>query len=502
MKKKKEAQNNLELITNIYIFLIIIVFPLIVDKTGFFKILECKWKSYVVISSVYIFSIIIINLYYLIYHKIKLYQKKLTITSKLAIIFLIINILSFIFSPYLKTHNLWLGTGRGEGLIASSLYIISFILVSYFGKFNRKHILYFSISSILVSSIAILQFVGFNPFNMYQDGIGTHNVSFMATIGNVDFISAYYTITLTISAASLLFLDNDKIEKIIHYTSLLFGSFIFNIIEVDSGKVAFLAVALIMLPYAFKSNEKLSITLRIIATILLSIAINMFINIEYHYDIGRLGFYFKVDYILILYIVIISILIILSNYLKKIKYQIENKNYIKNYYKLGFAAGFLVILALFVIPFKSGILYEIHELLHLNFDDNFGTYRIFLWKRTIPLIQDYPFLGSGPDTFALRFMPRYSADIAKIGPLTINDTAANIYLTMMINLGIIGTIIYLAFLYTQVYNGIKNKRSHSFVLLLGIICYMVSSFFNLSVIVISPLFWILMAIHDIALKND
>ena len=127
MKKKNEAQNNLELITNIYIFLIVIVFPLIVDKTGFFKILECKWKSYVVISSVYIFSIIIINLYYLIYHKIKLYQKKITITSKLAIIFLIINILSFIFSPYLKTHNLWLGTGRGEGLIASSLYIISFI---------------------------------------------------------------------------------------------------------------------------------------------------------------------------------------------------------------------------------------------------------------------------------------------------------------------------------------------------------------------------------------
>ena len=28
-------------------------------------------------------------------------------------------------------------------------------------------------------------------------------------------------------------------------------------------------------------------------------------------------------------------------------------------------------------------LYEIHELLHGNFDDAFGTYRIFLWKRTI-----------------------------------------------------------------------------------------------------------------------
>ena len=502
MKKKKETPKILELVTDIYIFLIIIIFPLIVDKTGFFKILECKWKSYVIITSIYIISVILINLYYLIYHKIKLYSHKLTTPSKIAILFLVSNILSFLFSPYLKTHNLWLGTGRGEGLIVSSLYIISFILVSHFAKFDKKHILYFSISSILVSSIAILQFIGFNPFNMYQDGIGTHNVSFMTTIGNVDFISAYYTMMLTISAASLLFLDNEKKEKLIHYISLLFGSFIFNIIEVDSGKVAFLAVFLVMMPYAFQNNERLSTSLKIIATILLSIAINMFINVEYHYDLGKLGFYFKIDYILILFIIIISILYILSNYIKKIPYKIDNKNYIKNYYKLGFILGFLGIVALFIIPFKSGMLYEIHELLHLNFDDNFGTYRIFLWKRTIPLIKEYPLLGSGPDTFALRFMPKYSADIAKIGPLTINDTAANIYLTMLVNLGIIGTLIYLAFLIIQVYNGIKNRNSYSYVLLMGIICYMVSSFFNLSVVVVSPLFWILMAIHDICLKQN
>ena len=299
-----------------------------------------------------------------------------------------------------------------------------------------------------------------------------------------------------------MFLNNDKYEKIIHYTSILFGSFIFNIIEVNSGKVAFLAIVLVLLPFAFKDNNKLSTTLKIIALILLSIAINMFINIEYHYDLGRLGFYFKIDYLLVLFIVVITILILLSKYLKKISYSIDNKNYIKNYFKLGTIGIILGLFILFIVPFKSGILYEMHELLHLNFDDDFGTYRIFLWKRTIPLIKDYPLLGSGPDTFALRFMPIYSEDIAKIGPLTINDTAANIYLTMMINLGIIGTIIYLAFLGLQIYNGIRYKSSYSFVLLTGIICYMVSSFFNLSVVVISPLFWILMAIHHICIYTS
>ena len=166
------------------------------------------------------------------------------------------------------------------------------------------------------------------------------------------------------------------------------------------------------------------------------------------------------------------------------------------------SAAFIAHNSFLFFLFDSKILFLFSSYFNINFDDNFGTYRIFLWKRTIPLIKDYSFLGSGPDTFALRFMPIYSDDIAKIGPLTINDTAANIYLTMFINLGIMGALSYIAFLTLQLYNGIKYKSSYSFVLLSSIICYMVSSFFNLSVVVISPLFWLLMAIHHLCLYDN
>ena len=128
MKKVVKQDNKiLEMITDVYIFLIIIVFPLIVDKTGFFKILECKWRSYVAISTTYIFCVIGIVIYYLIKYKNNLCKKKLTIIEWSAIIFLIVNILSYLFSPYLGKYNLLLGTGRGEGLIVSSLYILSFL---------------------------------------------------------------------------------------------------------------------------------------------------------------------------------------------------------------------------------------------------------------------------------------------------------------------------------------------------------------------------------------
>ncbi len=496
--KKRSKDNITTKITDIYIFIIIILFPLLVDKTGFFRILECKYRYFVSISTTYIIITTIIFIYNLIKKKEK--PKKLTIIQQLSLIFLLINIISCFISPFFTKYNLFEGVGRKEGLITSALYILTFFYVSYFGKFKKRYILYFSISSVLLSTIGILQFIGFNPLNMYQEGIGTHNVSFLTTIGNIDFISALYTILLTISFCAYIFNeDNKKYENIIHLLSILLGSFIIDIIDVSSGKLAFAITIVLILPFIYNNNQRLARFLRCISLILLGIVTNIIINVEYHYDLGRLGFYPQFNLIVILYLIIITVLFFLAKYLDKYKYELKNN--IKKYYKTLILFSLFIAFIIFIIPFKNGFLYEIHELLHFNFDDDFGTYRIFLWKRTIPLIKDFPLLGSGPDTFSLRFMPRYTEDIMKIGPLTINDTAANIYLTMLVNLGIIGTTSYLAFLFKQIEIGIKKLNKYSRILLISIICYSIQAFFNLSVVIITPVFWILMGIHHLSIEK-
>lgn len=499
-----KAYSIFERITGIYIFIMIILFPLLVDNTGFFRILECKYRYFMGLSIIYVSSSTIMFLYYL-FKGLNLFKyKKIDVVQILGLIFLGINILSFLFSPYKKNYDLFVGLGRLEGLFTTSLYILSFLYISYFGKFKKKYILYFSISSILVNVIATLQYFGFNPLNMYQQGIGTHNVSFMATIGNIDFISALYTILLTISFAAYVFLENKKCEQIIHLLSIFLGSFIFQIINVSSGQLAFFLTLIIIFPFVFKDNIKLSRFINLIAIIMLATFIRLFTNIEYHYDLGRLGFYFRFDYIALILIMIVFILVYLSFYVGKINYNISNiKRFVINYYKIIILLIFISIICLYFIPFKQGFLYEIHELLHFNFDDRFGTFRIFLWKRTLPLITDYPILGTGPDTFVSRFMPLYSNDIGSIGEFSINDTAANIYLTMIINIGIIGLISYLSILLFQIYKGIKMKTSYSFVLLSTLICYMIQSFFNLSVVVVSPIFWVFMGVFTCyILKKD
>ena len=308
---------------------------------------------------------------------------------------------------------------------------------------------------------------------------------------------------LSISFCSYIFIeDNTKKENIIHLLSLFMGSFIIDIIDVSSGKLAFAITLILILPFIYKNNIRLSKFIKCICIILLSIATNIFLNVEYHYDIGKLGFYILINYILIILLLVIITLYMLSNKLQNLKYKIKEKNYLKKYYKSLIIVSIAGLLLIYIFPFKEGFLYEIHELLHLNFDDNFGTYRIFLWKRTIPLIKDYPLFGTGPDTFVYRFMSLYTNDISKIGPLTINDTAANIYFTMLVNLGIIGTTIYIYFIIKQIIEGIKNINNYSYILLIGIICYSIQSFFNLSVVIITPIFWMLMAIHHLSIEKE
>ena len=105
---------------------------------------------------------------------------------------------------------------------------------------------------------------------------------------------------------------------------------------------------------------------------------------------------------------------------------------------------------------------------------------------------NYPLLGTGCDTFAIRFMERYSSDIASIGPLTLNDTAANIYLTTLVNTGILGLLSYLSFLYFF----FKDCKKNIFckVLLASVVCFLIQSFFNLSVVIVTPLFYMLLAL--------
>lgn len=485
-------KNVLSTITSIYIIFLIVLFPLLVGPQGYENILEVKYYSFIFISLVYFLIIIVVYFYQKIIKSNNLLKdKKITILDYLVLIYLIINIFSTILSPY-KEYNLIKGLGRGEGLLLTIIYILNYFYISKTFIFNKKILNYFAISSLIVSLIASLQFWGLNPLNLYKGISGPHNMSFITTIGNIDFLSAYYTITITITSLLYLFKENTKNEKILYLISLIFSIFIFLLINVDSGKVAFLTIFAVILPYLLKNSSRFAKLLTILAIIVLGYFLNYFVDMRFigssleykacwHFNLISLGLFLTI------------ILLLLSSYL------LNKKEYeLSRHYKIYYLYIPLLIIGLIIIynyHFNISFLKDFQSILHGNFNDSIGNNRLFLWKRSLILFKDYPLLGTGPDTFAMRFMTNFKDDIYLVSEMSINDTAANVYLTTLVNIGIIGLLSYLSILIDPF---LKKEKSLVYkILLLTLLCFMVQNIFNLSIVLVTPFLWLLLAFINI-----
>ena len=99
-------------------------------------------------------------------------------------------------------------------------------------------------------------------------------------------------------------------------------------------------------------------------------------------------------------------------------------------------------------------------------------------------------------------MDKYTQDVAELGELTIEDTAANNYLTILVNTGFLGLISYLIYISFQLINGLKNVNKYSIVFLIAYICFLIQDCFNLWVVIVTPIFWIVMAIMFLSTNSN
>ena len=127
--------------------------------------------------------------------------------------------------------------------------------------------------------------------------------------------------------------------------------------------------------------------------ILLGYLTNIIVNPVYYYDIGKLKLDFQINEIAIALLAVIVIFIGLAHVLKNREFDIsKNKKVIKLFYLALVLCVVIGVATIYFVDFSDGFLYEIHEILHGNLDDDFGTYRIFLWKRSLSLVKDYPII--------------------------------------------------------------------------------------------------------------
>ncbi len=131
-----------------------------------------------------------------------------------------------------------------------------------------------------------------------------------------------------------------------------------------------------------------------------------------------------------------------------------------------------------------------------NIRPEYGTSRIYVWSKALSVLPKYWLHGIGIDNI------KYLIDGKPIPYWVIYDKLHNEYLQILMTMGVFSLISYLGLYYSIVKSSIKNSvKRRELYLVLPIIGYLVQAFFNISVIEVAPLFWIILGL-SIERKTD
>lgn len=125
-----------------------------------------------------------------------------------------------------------------------------------------------------------------------------------------------------------------------------------------------------------------------------------------------------------------------------------------------------------------------------------GSNRMYIYKTTVPLLFKNPLLGSGPDTFQVAYPQEKYREFK--GRMLILDKAHSEYLQLGVTVGIPALIAYLWFLFVVLkknFYTIKAEKKYQIAVFLAVISYLVQATFNISVIAVAPVFWVLLALN-------
>ena len=130
-------------------------------------------------------------------------------------------------------------------------------------------------------------------------------------------------------------------------------------------------------------------------------------------------------------------------------------------------------------------------------DDKFGTGRIYIWKNALSKAKENLLWGVGTDNFYYAFTPRLIDPVSTYQV----DKAHNDYLQRLVCEGLLSLVVYIIFLAVLFFENVREKNLFYKCIFLGFFAYIVSIFFNISVIRVAPIYWIIVGLL-MSKKND
>ncbi len=353
-------------------------------------------------------------------HATRGYDRICAVTRAAAVIYIILTLISALCSDYFPETIF--GLGRHEGTLTIAIYGLTFIFVSRHYRPHLLHAAVFGASVIAFDIISLLQAAGMNPFGLYPDGLSwadrnvKYSGEFIGTIGNADLVSAFLCVAIPLTAV---------VGGHLVFGSLVEGSRAVPVSILDEvGEIE-------KNINKKRVNKKLSISTGIICLTAAALSLVLLAVIKVTAGLLAMAFIGLIAAPVAAYIFL------------DVKKRKIIAAYLAALVLAGCAAG-AFIYAETSLPGTAG---ELHEIMHGNIDDSFGTSRIYIYRNILERVPSHLLLGTGPDTIGhmdIEPFQRYDAERGVMVTARI-DTAHNEFLNVLACQGIAALCAYVAF---------------------------------------------------------
>lgn len=418
-----------------------------------------------------------------------------------AIAFWVIALISTIQSDF-KYESFWGNEGRLNGLFLTTLYMMTYFIISRGVRYGKWLIELFLIASMLICLFGITDYFKLDILKFKEQIDPNQYNMFMSTIGNLNTYTAYVAMVMGISA--VLFMSAKSFLKALQYFIYMVISFFAIIMGLSDNSYLAAGALLALSPlWFFKNRLGVKRYLIVLTSFICSIYFSGLINKSFPDHVLQMGGllekisgFGQLKYIAAA-LVIFCLAVYAYDFVRRPKGEYGGR--------LQIVWGCLLLLALLCVLY---VLYDANiggnkdaygslgNYLILN--DDWGTHRGYAWRVGVEEYMDQPLIhkifGSGPETFGLLALDKKQEMIKLYNEYF--DSAHNEYLQYFLTMGPFGLISYLTFLAGAGIQMMKRAKEDPYLLAIffAVICYAVQAFVNINVPITAPVFLTLIAV--------
>lgn len=497
---------------SLYVFIMFCVYPLYYEN-GYYNMATAKCRFFLGLSIIAFLVILMTIVLEQVMQKKRVYiaidWKRISITEKLLYAYILMLLLSFAFSDF-KKNVLWGATDWYMGTIPLLLMTFFSLFLMYFWREEKWLIIEFLVVSALVFLLGIC-----NRFSIYPIAIRPQDAGFLATLGNINWFCGYMSVVSPIGIGLFVFTKEEEYKyKWQRWLLFIYVIIVFVMGFCQGSSGVFLwngALLLTLFGISLRSTDGIKKWLSLLVMWGMSGQLVRILRIlfpkQYNYHSSVL-----VDTNITLIIAIVaSVLYVALDFYFARKIEVNSKSFGKGICRnlwMAFIIGVLLWLVVSIYNTKIGISFLKENPLFL-FNENWGNGRGMIFKTSFEMFEQMSLVqklfGVGADGFSAFAYgtPEIQSSLHSYFGESILTNAHCEILTNLINLGIIGTAVYIGVFVTFVTRCLKRGKEYAYAYIpaLCVICYFANNIISFAQVLSIPYLFLILGCGESVLKR-